>query len=200
MRAPTCARRSPGARWWRGRPAGRATGRLDAAASSPRRRRRWPAAAALAVVFGPEASGLRNDELALCHVRVHIPTDPAQPSLNLAQAVLLVAYELRLAALPGGAARTTPAPRAPAGEVEEALDDLRDALLAIGYLNPESPERHPVRAARAARSAPRSRRARSSLLRGMARQIRWAGDQIARARTGNDNRGAGEARGMSGAT
>src|SRR6185503_11755712 len=36
-----------------------------------------------ALVFGPEAGGLRNDELGLCHVHVHIPSDPAQPSLNL---------------------------------------------------------------------------------------------------------------------
>src|SRR5262249_46759036 len=48
----------------------------------------------LAVVFGPEASGLSDEELARCHVRVHIPSDPAHPSLNLAQAVLLIAYEL----------------------------------------------------------------------------------------------------------
>ena len=64
----------------------------------------------IAVVFGPEAGGLRNDELALCHVRVHIPTDPAHPSLNLAQAVLLVAYEIRLAALGGPAARPRACP------------------------------------------------------------------------------------------
>src|SRR5580765_7106045 len=42
----------------------------------------------LALVFGPEASGLTDEELAQGHVRVHIPTDPAHPSLNLAQAVL----------------------------------------------------------------------------------------------------------------
>src|SRR5580765_5236929 len=53
----------------------------------------------LALVFGPEASGLTDEELAQCHLRVHIPTDPAHPSLNLAQAVLVVAYELRLAAV-----------------------------------------------------------------------------------------------------
>ncbi len=103
----------------------------------------------VAVVFGPEATGLLNDELALCQMRIRVPTHSAQPSLNLAQAVLLIAYELRLAALPG-APPETPAPRALAGEVEEALDELRDALLAINYLNPASPRAHPVRAARAA--------------------------------------------------
>lgn len=132
----------------------------------------------IAVVFGPEAGGLRNDELALCHVRVHIPTDPAHHSLNLAQAVLLVAYELRLAAL-GRPEESAPVPApAPAGEVEAALFGLRDALLAIGYLNPANPDAvlGEIRAL-AARAGLTSREA--TLLRGMARQIRWAADRVA---------------------
>lgn len=142
----------------------------------------------VAVVFGPEATGLLNDELALCQMRIRVPTHTAQPSLNLAQAVLLVAYELRLAALPD-APPDAPTPRALAGVVEEALDDLRDALLAINYLNPESPQLilSELRAL-LLRAAVTTREV--SLLRGMARQIRWAGDQIALTRTGNDNRGA----------
>lgn len=47
-----------------------------------------------ALVFGSEVGGLTNDELALCDVHVTIPADPVQPTLNLAQAVLVVAYEL----------------------------------------------------------------------------------------------------------
>lgn len=142
----------------------------------------------VAVVFGPEATGLLNEELALCQMRIRVPTHAAQPSLNLAQAVLLIAYELRLAGLPE-APSETPAPRAPAGVVEEALDDLRDALLAINYLNPASPQ--PILSELRAlllRAAVTSREV--SLLRGMARQIRWAGDQIALTRVGNDNRGS----------
>jgi TrmH family RNA methyltransferase len=142
----------------------------------------------VAVVFGPEASGLLNDELALCQMRIRVPTHSSQPSLNLAQAVLLIAYELRLAALPE-ALPETPAPRALAGEVEEALDELRDALLAINYLNPESPQ--PILSELRAlllRAAVTTREV--SLLRGMARQVRWAGDQIALTRMGNDNRGS----------
>jgi tRNA (cytidine32/uridine32-2'-O)-methyltransferase len=142
----------------------------------------------VAVVFGPEATGLLNEELALCQTRIRIPTHSAQPSLNLAQAVLLVAYELRLAALPP-APSDAPAPRAPAGAVEQALDDLRDGLLAINYLNPASPE--PILSELRGlflRAAVTTREV--SLLRGMARQIRWAGDRIALTRTENDNRGA----------
>src|SRR5687767_849954 len=94
----------------------------------------------VAVVFGPEATGLLNEELALCQMRIRVPTHAAQPSLNLAQAVLLVAYELRLSAPhdPRDASDAS-APRAAVGTVEEALDALRDALLAINYLNPDSP-------------------------------------------------------------
>lgn len=56
-----------------------------------------PPGAQVAVVFGNERTGLENDELMRCHAAVHIPTDPGFSSLNLAQAVQVVAYELRLA-------------------------------------------------------------------------------------------------------
>src|SRR6185436_939961 len=122
------------------------SGRTHAQAWTPRRLAREARARAgdgrLALVFGPEASGLTDEELAQCHVRVHIPTDPAHPSLNLAQAVLLVAYELRLAALEEdvGARVAAAGERATVGEVESGLDDLRQALLAIGYLSRDNPE------------------------------------------------------------
>jgi tRNA C32,U32 (ribose-2'-O)-methylase TrmJ len=67
------------------------------------------------VVFGPESSGLTSLELGLCHALVHVPTDPAQPSLNLAQAVLVLAYELRLAAV--GVEPPAPGERAAAGDI-----------------------------------------------------------------------------------
>jgi tRNA/rRNA methyltransferase len=56
----------------------------------------------VAIVFGPEDFGLTNAEIAQCHRLITIPTAPDYPSLNLAQAVIVVAYELMLAA---GAAR-----------------------------------------------------------------------------------------------
>jgi TrmH family RNA methyltransferase len=157
-----------------GRPAPGASTPRELAASAPAR----AGEGRLALVFGPEAEGLRNDELALCHVRVHIPTDPAHHSLNLAQAVLLVAYELRLAAVAGAPpSPAEPAP-APAGEVEQALDQLREALLAIGYLNPANPDailselRHLLtRRGITAREA--------ALLRGIARQVLWSARRVA---------------------
>lgn len=58
-----------------------------------------PAGAEIAIVFGNERTGLENDELMRCHAAVHIPSDPSFSSLNLAQAVQVLAYELRVAAI-----------------------------------------------------------------------------------------------------
>ena len=55
----------------------------------------------IAFVFGNEASGLSNEELLACQYHVRIPTDPVWSSINLAQAVQIVAYELRMAATAG---------------------------------------------------------------------------------------------------
>ena len=52
----------------------------------------------VAVLMGPEQSGLTNDDLARCHQLVHIPANPEFSSLNLAMAVQVVCYELRMAA------------------------------------------------------------------------------------------------------
>jgi tRNA C32,U32 (ribose-2'-O)-methylase TrmJ len=116
-------------------------------------------------------------------VLVHVPTDPAHPSLNLAQAVLLLAYEMRLAALARAPERpAAPASRARAGEIEQALAELRGALLEIGYLDPANPDRILAELRRlVARGGPSPREV--VLLRGLARQIAWAG-RIARSGTG----------------
>jgi TrmH family RNA methyltransferase len=167
------------------------SGREAAGAWSPRRLAREAEARSLggrlAVVFGPEASGLRREELELCHEIVRVPTDPAQPSLNLAQAVLLIAYELRLAALAPGAERAQPPPArgAPvaAGVLESALSELREALLAVGYLDTANPDRVLTELRRmVARAGPTEREV--LLLRGLARQVSWAG-HVARGRAGN---------------
>lgn len=158
------------------------TGREDVALTWTPRRLASEAAArddgeGLAVVFGPESSGLTSLELGLCHALVHVPTDPAQPSLNLAQAVLLLAYELRLA---GGPAGGTPGgeARASAGALEETLQELRRALLDIGYLDPLNPDHILAELRRLAARAGLTQR-EVTLLRGLARQVSWAG-RIAR--------------------
>jgi TrmH family RNA methyltransferase len=131
-----------------------------------------------ALVFGPEATGLRGDELRLCHVVVHVPTHTDHPSLNLAQAVLLLAYEINLSARtgPGG-----DPDRAAAGELEAGLQALRQGLLAIGYLKPPGSGRILAELRRLlARAAPTAREL--NLLRGIARQMHWAGSVASRGR------------------
>jgi tRNA (cytidine32/uridine32-2'-O)-methyltransferase len=95
-----------------------------------------------AVVFGRESSGLSNDELASCHALLHIPTDPGFSSLNLAMAVQVVAYELRLAALAGDAAglvQPRADPLATIEDLERFYEHLERALTAAGFLNPANP-------------------------------------------------------------
>lgn len=62
----------------------------------------------VALVFGREDRGLTNDELGLCHYHVHIPTDPDFSSLNVAAAVQVLAYELRIAMLEAEVDRKAP--------------------------------------------------------------------------------------------
>lgn len=151
------------------------TGKRADGAWTPRQLARESRAAAgsgrLAVVFGPESTGLHQHELALCHRLVRIPTHVAHSSLNLAQAVLIVAYELHMAAAP---APEPPAePRVSAGETELVLEDLRSVLLEIGFLNPQNPEAILTELRRMlARGGLTTREA--NLLRGLARQIRWS--------------------------
>jgi TrmH family RNA methyltransferase len=166
------------------------TGREVPGALSPRRLAQEAGARAgggpLSLVFGPESTGLTRAEMDLCHALVHVPTDPAQPSLNLAQAVLLLAYEMRLAALDHPESlRVAPEPRAAAGDVEQAVRELRGALLEIGYLDPAGPDHVLTELRRLiARARPTPREV--VLLRGLARQVGWAG-RVARGGAGPDN-------------
>jgi tRNA/rRNA methyltransferase len=90
-----------------------------------------------AIVFGSEVGGLTNDELALATILVSIPCSTVQPTLNLAQAVLLVAYELWTA---GGHAvsPSDPEPLAPAGEVDGLLAHAREVLARVGFERDDS--------------------------------------------------------------
>ncbi len=81
----------------------------------------------VALVFGREASGLTTDELDLSQLIVRIPTSPKQPSLNLAQAVLLLCYEVF------GAVLNPPEPAQAQLAEQELFDDLREYILRIGF-------------------------------------------------------------------
>ena len=90
--------------------------------------------APVALVFGRESKGLTEDELKLCHRRVLIPAHERQPSLNIAQAVMIAGYELFL----GGAEETTAPERAPHKDAEAALAKLERALLDIGFFTEDN--------------------------------------------------------------
>jgi tRNA/rRNA methyltransferase len=89
---------------------------------------REAAHASVALVFGPEVSGLANQELARANVLVSIPAAPAQPTLNLAQAVLILAYELYVARGAPGAIAKAPVARASVRQVERVFGDLEGLL------------------------------------------------------------------------
>lgn len=88
----------------------------------------------VALVFGNERSGLSNDEIKLCHAAVHIPSDPSYSSLNLSQAVQVLAYEVRMAMLAGVPPRqgNTDTP-ATAAELEGFFGHLSIALREIDF-------------------------------------------------------------------
>lgn len=103
----------------------------------------------VALVFGREYAGLTNEELQRCHFHVHIPADPGFSSLNLATAVQVLAYEVRMAWL---AAEQLPTKTAKLettsmlntqpvtmDELELFYGQLEATLVAIGFLDPARP-------------------------------------------------------------
>ena len=128
----------------------------------------------IALVFGREDRGLTNRELKLCHRLVTIPTASEYPSLNLAQAVMVVAYELMMAAT--AATESASAPEFVAASVSDPmLDRMAEALVAIGFIPDDNPE-HIMLAIREifGRSGLTAREV--EILNGMARQIRWVAE------------------------
>ena len=96
----------------------------------------------VAFVFGPERTGLSNDDVYRCHACLSIPTHPGYGSLNLAQSVQLIAYEWRQAN--GGfpvQPRTVDAGRADAVAVARAIEHWRELLVAIDFLDPAAPKK-----------------------------------------------------------
>lgn len=103
--------------------------------------------ASVAVLFGPERTGLTNEDLQRCHLSVHIPADPQFSSLNLAAAVQVLAYEIRLALLARtlsgdvADAQGSNAARAPAAQaaMEGFFAHLDQALHDIDFHKGRSP-------------------------------------------------------------
>jgi TrmH family RNA methyltransferase len=126
-----------------------------------------------ALVFGPEVGGLTNEELALAGAVVTIPCSPVQPTLNLAQSVLVLAYELFVAGNGTSAAATGEEPPAPAEEIDGLLDHAAGVLARVGFARDDSFS-GVLRDLRrlAARAAPDSRDVR--ILRGICRRVEGA--------------------------
>ncbi|RJF89872.1 RNA methyltransferase [Oleomonas cavernae] len=95
------------------------------------------------ILFGPERTGLENDDVALSHTILNVPTSPRFWSLNLAQAVLLVAYEWHMLGVesPDRFLRIGQTEPAPQGEVQALVDHLVAELDDAGFLRP--PEKKP---------------------------------------------------------
>ena len=96
----------------------------------------------LALLFGGERFGLSNEDVWRCHVCLSIPTAPGYGSLNLSQAVQLIAYELRMALGGFEVVPRTDAPQAAdAASVQGVLDHWQQVLQDIGFLDPAAPKK-----------------------------------------------------------
>ncbi|MHA6197176.1 tRNA (cytosine(32)/uridine(32)-2'-O)-methyltransferase TrmJ [Pseudomonas wadenswilerensis] len=100
----------------------------------------------VALVFGREHAGLTNDELQRCHYHVHIPSNPDFSSLNLAAAVQVLSYEVRMAWLAETPAAVTTdkdeavEELATMDEMERFYGHLESTLVQIGFLDPAKPK------------------------------------------------------------
>jgi TrmH family RNA methyltransferase len=168
--------------------------------SARRRRLDWPeqnarqagafAAASgepVAFLFGRERTGLTNEELDACHYLLHVPTAADYGSLNLAQAVQIVAYELRMATL----AHPEPAPPEepmPAHEdMARFYEHLESSLTDIGFLDPDNPRLLMRRLRRFfARSRPSA--LELNILRGILKAAQWPERDTAAWRRARDSR------------
>ncbi|CAB3747634.1 RNA methyltransferase [Paraburkholderia humisilvae] len=104
----------------------------------------------IALVFGNERTGLSNEDVERCSALAHIPANPAYSSLNLAQAVQVLSYELRIAYqdAPDEGASASSAPvagavgaRAASDEIERMFVHLENALIALEFLDPGNPKK-----------------------------------------------------------
>jgi tRNA (cytidine32/uridine32-2'-O)-methyltransferase len=107
-----------------------------------------PPATQIALVFGREQSGLSNQEMALCQRVIRIPTDEQFSSLNIAQAVQICAYELRMAAVNETLSVDDDEPLATQREMMEAIAHLMRVMEAVEFYNPQRPKLLPIRVQR----------------------------------------------------
>jgi len=125
----------------------------------------------VAILFGPEDRGLKNEDIRYCHALVSIPTAEFS-SVNLAQSVMIMCYEIFIADLQEKVQFT---PRlATVHELEGMYDQLKDILVRINYINPENPD-YWLDKLRHFCNRMQLRAKEVSIIRGICRQIDWYG-------------------------
>lgn len=93
----------------------------------------------IAILFGQEQSGLTNEALHRCHAHIHIPCNPDYSSLNLAAAVQVIAYELRVASLADVTPPSWDYDLATAAQMESFFIALEKVLIQMDFLDPKAP-------------------------------------------------------------
>ena len=123
----------------------------------------------IAILFGPEDRGLTNEDIRLCHALVNIPTAEFS-SLNLAQAVMIICYELFKARLRSGQKKV---PRlAERHELEGMYKQLQEILIRVDFIKPDNPDYWMNNMRRFFNRLPlRAKEVR--IIRGICRQIDW---------------------------
>ncbi len=104
-----------------------------------------PSSSPMAVVFGPEQSGMTNEALSLCHYHVHIPTSETFSSLNLSQAVQVIVYEI-MASWQASADLAAPVnvnnePAARGAQLHALMDTMTQMMTHSGFLDPKQPKK-----------------------------------------------------------
>lgn len=122
------------------------------------------------IVFGPEDTGLVDDDLELCQMLAQIPTHPQARSINLSHAVMVMSYELYLGHLEREPSRSPEL--ASVEKVEAMYAHLKEALTEIGFLRAQN-ARHMMFALRRLFGRSGLEPSDVALLRGIARQITW---------------------------
>jgi tRNA/rRNA methyltransferase len=124
----------------------------------------------IGILFGPEDTGLIDEDLRVCQLLIRIPTQHKANSINLAQAVMIVCYELLLGSLHREPARVPKL--ASLEQVEAMYAQLESALLNIGFLHPQNAG-HMMFALRRLLGRTGLEPSEVGTLRGIARQIGW---------------------------
>jgi tRNA/rRNA methyltransferase len=124
----------------------------------------------IAVLFGPEDTGLSNDELRFCHLVVAIPASSRFKSINLSHAVMILCYEIFISRAEPVEAFT---PRlATSAELEGMYDQMKELLTKIEFLNPQNPDYSMLHIRRLfSRTKLLSREVK--IIRGICRQVEW---------------------------